>query len=98
MYSINFKMEVSEEMVAKWSALKGYGANPMMPPPPGGQANMQETEMQFFERTVKQELLNICINPLQNAIYQQANSTAQQEIEALRAASEAAMQLTVEKN
>jgi hypothetical protein len=90
--AIKFEMVVSDEMISRWCAVKGYGSN--SPMPMASQAET-ETEAQFFERIVKAELMNICVLPIQNAIYQQVNQAAQEQIEDLRASAEKAMSVTI---
>lgn len=97
-FKIAFDMTVSEEMVEKWCDAKGY--NMQMPAPPmpaGAEPAKKETKAQFFQRTVKQDLLNISIAPIQQAIYMQSNQVTQKSISDLRVAAEEAMVLEIEE-
>lgn len=101
MPKVSFDMSVSKEMMSKWCALKGYGMTPQIPTNPNQDTPEDiETELDFFQRTVKKELMNICITPMETAIYKQANDfahqSAQKNIEELKMAAETAMILTVE--
>ena len=97
MPNINFNMTVSAEMLSKWCAVKGYQAQitGLNEKAELDTVDNPESEIQFFQRVAKIDLLGICVEPLENMIKRIATATAEVEVSTLRDAASEAMTLTV---
>ena len=98
MYNIKIELPAKEELVSKWCQLKGYMPQ-LSQLTENGEVLIDnpETELQFFQKMIAIELLNLYLNPIQYSIYNQANTTAQNQINELKEIFTNALTLIVEK-
>ncbi len=83
---ISIEIPVSLEYRILWCKAKGYSdKTETFNATTGLQEiiNNPETMEQFFERVLKQELLNMAIQPINSLIYQQINKEAEAKIKAI---------------
>ena len=85
---ISISIPVDLEYRTLWSKSKGYNESITFYNPETGLEEIKpnpETLEDFFLKTLKNELLNIAINPINNMIYTEINKQAQEKITALNA-------------
>lgn len=95
MYKLNLELVIRPEFLTEWCLIKGYQEkiNSIDLYGKSEEIDNPETKEDFFIKLIKQELLNVAVYPIQNAIIQEANQIAQRQNEEIKQMAEESLKI-----